>query len=100
MGVTISRSVVAPIKVKQVEVNFGNMPSADKSFTVTDADVTASSIIIGWLAYAAPTNKDLDELDMDLIDLKFMPGDGQFTVWATPKDGYVADKFKINYLIS
>ena len=51
------------------------------------------------MAYEAPTGKDLDELDMDGLDLKFGPGTGQFTLYARGLDGYVADKFKINYLI-
>lgn len=85
--------------VKQTEVDFGTTPVYDTSFTVTDAEVTTSSNIIGWIAYVAPTGKDLDEVEMDLIDLKFGPGSGQFTVFAKPMEGYVADKFKINYII-
>jgi hypothetical protein len=85
--------------IKQTEIDFGTTPVAEASFTVTDADVSATNQLIGSVAYEAPTGKDLDELDMDGLDLKFAPGIGEFTIYARGMDGYVADKFKINYLI-
>jgi len=36
---------------------------------------------------------------MDAFDLKFAPGSGQLTIFARGLDGYIADKFKINYLV-
>lgn len=87
-------------KIKQTEVDFGTTPLSEKEFTVEDADVLVTSYLVGWIAYEAPTGKDLDELEMDAIDLKFAPGDGQFTIYAKGLEGYLADKFKINYLIS
>ena len=87
------------INIKQTEIDFGATPIAEQSFNVTDADVTAGSQIIGNVAYEAPTGKDLDELDMDAVDLKFAPAAGSFTIYAKGMEGYIADKFKINYLI-
>jgi len=84
--------------VKQVEIDFGAVPVSDASFTVVDASVTIASQIIGNIANEAPTNKDLDELEMDSIDLKFAPGAGQFTILARGMEGYLHDKFKVNYL--
>ncbi len=85
--------------IKQTEIDFGTTPIAEQSFLITDADVLVNSQLIGNVAYEAPTGKDLDELEMDGIDLKFAPGSGQFTLYARGLDGYIADKFKINYLI-
>jgi hypothetical protein len=85
--------------IKQTEIDFGTTPISEASFTITDADVSLSSQLIGLVAYEAPTGKDLDELEMDGLDLKFAPGVGQFTIYARGLDGYIADKFKINYLI-
>lgn len=85
--------------VRQTEIDFGATPVAEASFTVADSTVTALSQIIGSVAYEAPTGKDLDELEMDGIDLKFGPGVGQLTIYARGMDGYVADKFKINYIV-
>lgn len=85
--------------IKQTEIDFGTIPVAEASFTIADADVSATSQLIGSVAYEAPTGKDLDEMEMDGLDLKFAPGTAEFTVYARGTDGYVADKFKINYLV-
>jgi hypothetical protein len=87
-------------KGKMTEIDFGSTPIAEKEFTVTDADVTATSKIVGCIAYVAPTGKDLDELEFDAIDLKFAPGAGQLKIYAKGLEGYVADKFKVYYIIS
>lgn len=85
--------------LKQTEIDFGPLPVAEKSFTIIDPDVTPASKLVGEIAYVAPTGKDLDEMEMDEIDLKFGPGSGQFTLYAVGENGYVADKFRVNYLI-
>lgn len=85
--------------VSQVEIDFGPAPVAEASFTITNASVTPLSNLTGSVAYVAPTGKDLDELEMDELDLKFGPGSGQFVLYARGRDGYIADKFKINYLV-
>jgi hypothetical protein len=85
--------------VSQVEIDFGSLPVAEASFTITDATVNPTSHIVGTVAYVAPTGKDLDELEMDGLDLKFGPGSGQFTLYARGRDGYIADKFKVNYVV-
>lgn len=86
-------------KGKITEIDFGSTPVAEKEFTITDADVTTDSKIVGCIAYVAPTGKDLDELELDAIDLKFAPGAGQFKIYAKGLEGYVADKFKVFYII-
>jgi hypothetical protein len=85
--------------LKQTEIDFGVVPVAEASFVITDAGVSTGSRLVGNVAYEVPTGKDLDELEMDGLDLKFAPGAGQFTLYARGMEGYVADKFKINYLI-
>lgn len=85
--------------IKQTEINFGTVPISEKEFTITDSDVLISSQIIGTVAYEAPTEKELDELEMDSIDLKFAPGNGEFKIYAKGLEGYLEGKFKINYLI-
>ena len=85
--------------VKQTEIDFGATPVSEASFTIVDTDVSSSSQIIGTVAYEAPTGKDLDELEMDGLDLKFGAGSGQFTLYVRGLDGYLADTFKINYLV-
>lgn len=89
----------AATDVRQTEIDFGAIPVAEAEFTIVDVDVTPASNLIGSVAYAAPTGKDLDELEMDGLDLKFGPGSGQFTVYVRGMDGYIADTFKLNYII-
>lgn len=87
--------------ISQTEVDFGSTPVEEALFTIADAAATATSKIIGSIAYAAPTGKDLDELEMDSLELTFGPkGVGEFYIYARGADGYVADKFKINYQIA
>lgn len=95
----ISQTNSSQNNVKTIEIDFGALPVSEMLFTFNDENVSASSKVIGWLAYVPPTGKELDELDMDSIDLKFSPGNGSFSIYAKPLDGYVADKFVINYLI-
>jgi len=85
--------------IKQTEIDFGTIPISEKEFTITDSDVLINSQITGNVAYETPTGKDLDELEMDSIDLKFAPGNGQFKIYAKGLEGYLEGKFKINYLV-
>ena len=85
--------------VHQATIDFGTLPVSEMEFTILDAAVNGSSKLVGQIAYIAPPGKDLDELDMDALDLKFGPGVGQFTLYAKGLEGYVADKFVIEYVI-
>ncbi len=85
--------------VKQTEIDFGPLPTSEANFIILDSNVTPTSHIVGTVAYEAPTGKDLDEVEMDGLDLKFGPGSGTFTLYATGLEGYIADTFKINYVV-
>ncbi len=88
------------VNIKQTEVDFGTTPISEKEFTVTDTDVLVTSQLIAQVAYEAPTGKDLDELEMDDLQIRCQPGTGQFLMFIRTADGsYLADKFKINYLV-
>lgn len=84
---------------KTTEIDFGTTPVSEAEFTIADESVTVFSRLSGSVSYEAPTSKDQDEMTMDGLDLKFAPGDKSFTLYARGLDGYVADKFKINYHI-
>jgi hypothetical protein len=86
--------------VKTTEIDFGSTPVMEATFTITDADIVSTSYIIGDIAYVAPTGKDLDELEFDSFDFRFVAGTGQCTLYAKALEGLVADKFKINYVIN
>lgn len=82
---------------KQTEIDFGATPVESATFTITDSDITTASKIIGQIAYVAPTGKELDELEFDSFDIKFAPAAGSCTLFIRSLEGYVADKFKLNY---
>lgn len=85
---------------RQIEIDFGDTPVAQADFVVVDGGVTVNSVISGSVAYEAPTGKDLDELEMDDLILRFGAGSGQFTINASGDDGYVAGTFKLNITFS
>lgn len=85
--------------MKQTEVDFGSTPVESASFVVVDTAVTTAMHITGQVAYEAPTGKDLDELEMDSLECLFAPGAGQLTIFIRGREGYIADKFKINYVL-
>ena len=84
------------------EIDFGETPINEKEFTIVDANIVATSKITASLAYEAPTGKDLDEIEMDILSIICgQSAMGSFKMFVKSIDGsYLADKFKINYLIS
>lgn len=81
----------------QCEIDFGDTPIEQADFVVMDAAITTDSVVFGSVAYAAPTGKDLDELEMDDLSLRFGVGNGFLTINAGGQSGLVSGKFKINY---
>lgn len=82
------------------EIDFGTTPVADGTFIILDPDMSVSDRVTAQIAYTAPTNKDLDEVEMDNIILRAIAGDGRLTIYAYTADGsYIADKFAVNYSI-
>ena len=88
---------VASVSITEAEIDLGTTPVAEASVAVVDLGVTTSSKIIGGVAYKAPTDKDLDELEMDAIEVKFEPGTASLNVHIKGLEGYLSDKFKVWY---
>lgn len=95
-----NRSWTVNPSITQAEIDVGATPVAEATVAVTDAGISTSSKIIGGLAYIAPTDKDLDELEMDALDILFEPGTGSMNVLIKGLEGYIADKFKIWYMFA
>lgn len=84
--------------ITETEVDFGVTPVSEANFTITDAGIDATKIVVAVVSYAAPTGKDQDELEMDDFVLRAVAGAGNFALYMRSVDGsYLADKFKINY---
>lgn len=97
-GTTATLSITTGIGFS-TEIDFGTVPVSEKEFVVTNGAATTSHRISGSISYEAPTGKDLDELEMDAIDLKFVSQAGQLTIYAKGLEGYLEGKFKINYIL-
>lgn len=85
--------------IYQTEVDFGDTPLSEQIFTITNPLVSNTSKIIGGIAYEAATGKDLDEVEMDSIDIKFKAESGQLLIFVRGLEGYLSGKFKVNYQI-
>jgi hypothetical protein len=87
------------IGTKQTEVDFGDVFDVNsQTFTVTDADVSATSRIDCWLSGDAPTGKDADDvLAEDPIKFIAVPSSGTFDLYVEQPLGCLNGKYKINY---
>lgn len=86
--------------VRVAEIDFGTTPVHEATFTVPDAIVTAGQQITGCIAYEPPTGKDLDEVEMDPLVIRFgQAAAGTFKVFAQALEGRVYGKFKIHYVV-
>ena len=101
VDVTITASGVAGLaSITEYEIDFGTTPVENATFTVTDASIGAGSYIVVQQSGEAATSKDADENEMDTLEFKVITSAGSMDVFVTATDGsYLADKFKINYLI-
>tara|TARA_R110000868_G_scaffold170276_4_gene405495 strand:+ start:2589 stop:3116 length:528 start_codon:yes stop_codon:yes gene_type:complete len=89
-------------EIKQVEIDFGNEGLFEKEFTIYDSRILSDTLILASLAYSKPTDKDLDELEMDDLIIKAgVSSEERFNLFITAADGSPLEgKFKINYSIN
>ena len=83
----------------ETEVDFSYPPQKTKSFTVTDAAVTASSKIMVSQSGSVPTDKGIGESELDSASFSAIAGTGQFTLIATALDGKIGGTVKAYYLL-
>lgn len=88
------------LSVQTAEIDFGATPLRSKTFTITDAGITPSSVILVCQSGAAATGEDQDENEMDTLILRAAPASGSMTLYATAMEGTVCGKFKVNYVYS
>ena len=82
-----------PIAITEVEIDFGTKPVTSKSFTVTDAAVSATSkISIVPSAKTATGRVNTDDVEWDGLSLAAVAGTGSFTVYAVANPGPVVGK--------
>src|SRR5688500_15491937 len=87
------------VNIKETEVDFGTAAVSEATFTITDADVSATSQILAGLAGIAPTGKEIEEVYLEEpFKIICAPAAGTFDMTVQPF-GDVSDKFKIWYLV-
>ena len=87
--------------IKQTEIDFGNMVSiTDKTFTVTDADVSSSSQLLAQVLHIAPSDgRSVDEIQWESFDMFCKPATGSFDLNMRSRLGSVMGKFVVAYLV-
>lgn len=99
-GSIVDADLSTAVKLKEAEIDFGSLGVFSGTFTITDSDVTGTSRIMAVQSGAAATGRQADENEMDPLNLRALPGTGQFTLYANGMDGPVAGKYKVNYRVS
>ena len=84
----------------ETEVDFGTAPTFNKSFTVTDAAVSAASKVAIVPSGKAPTGLTADEWEWDIIQCAADPAAGSFTVRCLAIPGPVMGKRKLQYQVA
>ena len=86
--------------VKEVEIDFGIPVTRNKTFTIVDADVTPTSLLLANQSAKAATGKPQDENEAESILFKAVAGSGQFTLYAQVlNNSLVSGKFNVTYMI-
>ena len=86
--------------ISEIQIDVGDLPVYEASVYVANPSVTINSNITGSVAYKKPTNKDIDELDMDSFTLKFEALAGGFNVKIKGNEGSIHGEFIISYTYS
>lgn len=83
----------------EYEIDFGNSPRYDATFTVTDAGVTGTSEISVVQSGNPATGRAAGDALFDAIIYAASPGAGQFTLYALAIPGPIVGKRKILYQV-
>jgi hypothetical protein len=95
--VTISGGGSGSFAITQVEVDFGASPVGYGEFTVIDAAIVPTSLIIVTQDGGRPTGRDADENEMAPFAVNAEPGTGSFLLRCIPLEGVVTGTFLFNY---
>lgn len=87
------------LTAKRVEVDCGPIPVREATWTINDAQATATSAVMAHISAAAPTGKDADEVGMDSFHLYAQAAGGQIIFTLKGLEGMIADRFAIDYLV-
>jgi hypothetical protein len=83
-----------------IEIDFGSTPQWSKTFTVTDANVTATSRVAVMQSGAAATGRAAGDVEWDTLGLAATPASGSFTLTAHAVPGPVVGRRLVSYQIA
>lgn len=82
------------------EVDFGSTPVFEATFTITDENVSTTSIILAQVKWVSPSDgRDINEIMVESFDIKCAPGSGSFDMKMESRDGSVAGLFVVSYIV-
>jgi hypothetical protein len=84
-------------RMRETTINFGSIPVSIAKFTISDANVRASSIIHVTQSANAASGKGADENEGDQFAFSARPSAGSFVLIVRALSGAVAGNFKIFY---
>jgi len=89
-----------PLSPVDVEVDFGAKPVYDAAFTITDAAITAASIISAQPSGKVATGRVAGDGAWDAIAVSVLPATGSAVLYCTANPGPVVGRRIIQYQIS
>jgi hypothetical protein len=87
------------VAMTQVELDLGTTPVHEATVNTVDATVNTASKIIWSMSGIAPTGKDEDEIGMDSYTIIPIPRAGSIDWYVRGQEGYIHDKFKLEYVV-
>ena len=98
---TFASPAAGATDVEEAEVDFGNVVGlTDKTFTITDADVTTASRIVAQVMSVSPSDgRNVDEVEWETWDIYCRPGTGTFDLTMKNRFGSVMGRFVVGYIV-
>lgn len=85
---------------RTAEVDVGATPVGSATFTIADADVVPTSLIMSAVMGISPSDgRDLDEIWLERVETFARPGAGSFELDMLPDAGDFSGKFVIGYIL-
>ena len=97
---TVTQVAAMPGVPVEVEIDFGSSPSWSKTFTISDATVTAGSLILAAPSGNVGTGRVGNDGEWDQLILSALPGSGSFTLTALAVPGPVVGNRKVIYTVA
>lgn len=86
--------------VLETEIDFGSSPVSEKLFTITNASITPSSLIMITPSGNQATGRVGNDYSWETFSFSATPGSGNFQLWANCSNGAVVGRRKILYTFS